>query len=127
MLAISVIAPFVYALIQGYLALLLVPAIQNLGIQSPRGLQGMFFAFGLSGSLLAAIVLACPLSYLAQQKSSLLGFLLGFITIATLVATEYLHSGNVAFNRMFFDHVAFIAFCGLAPVLANSYRAAGRA
>ena len=127
LVVISVIAPFLYALVQGYLALLLLPALRAFGIQSQGALQATFLAFSSVGAVLAATLLAFPLALLARQRSVLLGLLLGVATTITLVALQPSLLGATAYARLAIEYVVFILICAAVSQFASQSRVSANA
>lgn len=111
LLIISVIAPTTYALIQGYLALLLVPALQTFSIHSQPGQQVVFLSFSVIGAALAAVLLGFVLTLLAKQGSALLGLLLGVITVVALLVLQSWSVG-ISVERAALEYTVFVLVCG---------------
>ncbi|MBL0731213.1 hypothetical protein [Piscinibacter sp. HJYY11] len=106
----SLVAPAAYALIQGYLALLLVPALQAFSIHSQSGKEATFLLFSVVGAALAAVLLSFLFTLLAKQGSALLGFLLGVATVIALLALQS-SSVGISAARAAAEYAVFVLVC----------------
>jgi len=119
LVAMSVIAPMTFALIQGGLASLLVPTWRVLGIHSGTGAEAVVLAFSFAGALLAATLLAFSNALLARQGSFLLGLLLGVITVVTLAAFRSWPQEASASARMAMEYGTFVIASATASHIAG--------
>jgi len=124
LLVFCAVAPFVYAFITAYWALL-TPQLRPLGIRSREAAFVAIALFNAVGVMLAAVVLACPLTILARTQSVALGVTLGLITVAILLKIEHINElSELPSWFSVIEYSAFVLFCALASHLTA--RAMGR-
>ncbi len=117
-------APFVYAIIQGYWALLM-PQLKPLGIHSREAVFVAIALFNVIGVMFIAVVLACPLVILARTQSVALGVTFSLITVAILFVIKPINElSELTSWFSVIDYSAFVLFCALASQL--TVRAMGR-
>jgi len=85
LLALSAVAPFMYGNIQGYWALLLVPAVQLLSVSGKAPLAIVMVIMNLLGALIVATILSVPLGYVAKDRPYLFGALLSLAPLLFLL------------------------------------------
>jgi hypothetical protein len=71
------ISPHVYAIIQGYWALLLVPVIKILSVKAAVPMAATMILMDFVASLFVALLLSLPLGYVTKERSFLFSILLG--------------------------------------------------
>ena len=79
-------APFLYANIQAYWALLLVPVGQFFSVSGKVPNAILIVAMNLCGALIAAAVLSLPLGYVAKDRPYLFGALLSLAPLIFLLS-----------------------------------------
>ena len=119
LVAIAIIAPWAYALIQGGLAPLLSPSLRFLGIHSPFGIDVVVLAFSMAGALLAAALLAFSHTLVTRQGSFLLGLSLGVVTVAILMALRTGSQDASAFAQIAIEYATFIIACATVSHFAG--------
>jgi hypothetical protein len=92
LLVLTAIAPFVYAIFQGYWALLLVPVGQLFSVSGKVPYAILIVVMNLCGALIVAILLALPLGYVAKCRPYMFGALLSLAPLIFLlwVAEDWL-------------------------------------
>jgi hypothetical protein len=118
LLIFCVAAPFVYAIIQGYWALLMPRWLLPLGIHSREVVFVAIALFNVIGAMFTAVVLACPLAILVHTQSVALGVALGLITVATLLVFVPINEMSEWTSWIsVIEYSAFVLFCALASHL----------
>src|SRR6266536_425099 len=74
-----VVSPFVFVLVQGYMADLLVPTLVALGVSSPTGSKIVIASLGVLGALIAAAVLCFPLGWIERRRPAFPGAIVGIV------------------------------------------------
>ena len=82
LLALVTISPAVYAYVQGYWALLLVPTGQLFGVDGRLQWAIVMIVMNLAGATIVATVLALPLGYFTKERAAVFG---GTLSLGPLV------------------------------------------
>ena len=110
--------PFVFVLVQGYVARVIVPALLGLGVASVIELRVVVFGINVFGALLAAAILCIPLGWLARGRAPLFGALVGLA--GALVVSWIGRSGSSDGAALWALHIlelaAFVAGCILFSI-----------
>jgi hypothetical protein len=77
-------APFVFILVQGYVARLVGPALATLGVSSPAGLRTAVASMNAVGAIFAAALVCVPLGWVAQESAAFFGVVVGAVGSAAL-------------------------------------------
>jgi hypothetical protein len=81
----TVSSPFVYANIQGYWALLLVPVLRFFSVKEAVPMAATMILMDLVASLFVAALLSLPLGYVTKKRSFLFSILLSLGLLSWLV------------------------------------------
>ncbi len=128
LIAFCIVASFVYVLIQAYWANLLVPVLRVLGVYSRFGTLTVIVVSDVVAALLAACILVCPLILLARRPAVILGFVLGMMTILSLVIISLSGPGTDAVSWIrVVEYAAFVLFCTLVGHSTGRWVSRGRA
>jgi hypothetical protein len=84
-LVLAAIAPFLYANVQGYWALLLVPAAQFFSVAGHVQFAILLIIMNLLGALIVASLLSLPLGYVAKSRPYFFGALLSLAPIVFML------------------------------------------
>jgi hypothetical protein len=85
LLALAAVAPFVYASIQAYWALLLAPAVQLFSVSGKAPLAIAMVMMNLLGAFIVATIVSAPLGYVMRDKPYLFGALLSLAPLLFLL------------------------------------------
>ena len=110
---------FVFVLVQGWVAGLIVPTLSALGIASAIGVRIGFFGMSVLGALLAAAVLCIPLGWLARERAAFFGTVVGLVGGAAILWIWHSlpSEGLVFWASRIPELVAFVSGCILFAVV----------
>jgi hypothetical protein len=119
LVAFCVASSFVFVLVQGSVASLIVPTLSALGVASAIGVRVGFVGMSILGALLAAAVLCIPLGWLARERAPLFGTVVGLVGGATIlwIWQSLPPDGLIFWSSRIPELVAFIGGCILFAVV----------
>jgi len=117
--AFCVASPFVFILVQGYVARLIVPTLLGLGVASAIELRVVVFAMNILGALLAAAVLCIPFGWLVRGPVALFGALVGLVggLVVSLLGRSVPPDGVALWALRILEVAAFVAGCILFAIV----------
>jgi hypothetical protein len=72
-------SPFLFVILQSYVARLIVPTLQALGVTSATELYLVVLGMNVLGALITAAILCIPLGWLARRHPAVLGAIVGLV------------------------------------------------
>lgn len=113
LLAACAIGPFVFVLVQGYVARLLGPALSTLAISSSTELRIVMVSMNVVGSIIAAALVCFPLGWVVRKRAALLGAIVGLVGCAAISWTWLSVStdNTVVSSLRILELAAYVAAC----------------
>lgn len=116
--AFCAVSPFVFVLVQSYVARLIVPTLLTLGVASGIELRVVVFGMKVLGALLAAAILCIPLGWLARGSATFFGALVGLIggLVVSWMGRSVPPDGVALWALRILEVAAFVAGCILFAI-----------